>query len=96
MWEETSLEVVVERLLVDEPTPRGHIYQRRKTYLCTATGGQAAPGYEPEADAQTNYAITAVQWLDLRNPASWQEVVVADSLTYPQLLRLREVLGYAI
>jgi 8-oxo-dGTP diphosphatase len=95
MWEETGLVVAVERLLMDEPAPLDLVYQHKKTYLCTIRGGEAAPGYEPELAAQAKYAITDVRWLDLQNPAAWDATIVTDPETYPELLRLREVLGYS-
>jgi hypothetical protein len=71
------------------------VYQHKKTYLCVIQGGEAAPGYEPEADAQAKYAITDVRWLNLQNPAAWDATILTDPETYPELLRLREVLGYS-
>jgi 8-oxo-dGTP diphosphatase len=95
MWEETSLRVRVERLLLDEPAAPGEIYQRRKTYLCAVESGEASPGYEPEPEAAAAYSITDVAWFDLRAPEGWPAEVVADQITRPLLQRLREILGYA-
>jgi hypothetical protein len=95
MWEETSLRVRVERLLLDEPAAPGGIYQRRKTYLCAVEAGEASPGYEPEPEAAAAYGITDVAWFDLRAPEGWPTEVVADQITRPLLQRLREILGYA-
>jgi 8-oxo-dGTP pyrophosphatase MutT (NUDIX family) len=94
MLEETCLQVQVERLLLDEPSPLDAVYQRRKTYLCRIVGGEAAPGYEPEADASEKYAITEVGWVDLRRPQSWTELLVRDPITYPMLQQVRAALGY--
>lgn len=94
MWEETSLRVRVERLLLDEAAEPGTVYQRRKTYLCLIESGEAQPGYEPEEDAAAVYGITAVGWFNLRDPESWAPKVRADSQTHAQLQRVRAVLGY--
>ena len=94
MWEETTLRVRVERLLLDELAEPGGVYQRRKTYLCAVEAGEASPGYEPELDAAAAYGITAVAWFDLRSPAVWPAEVLADPITRPLLQRLRVALGY--
>ena len=52
MWEETSLTVRVEGLLLDEaPVAGQQVYKRYHTYLCRVQAGEASPGYEPEEDA---------------------------------------------
>jgi 8-oxo-dGTP pyrophosphatase MutT (NUDIX family) len=95
MWEETSLRVRVESLLLDEPAAPGEIYQRRKTYRCAVVSGEASPGYEPEPAFATRYTFTAVGWFDLRAPESWPALVREDPITDPLLQRLRVALGYA-
>lgn len=94
--EETCLEVRVSRLVMEGPplgvNRRG--YESFKTYLCTVVAGDAAPGYEPEPEHYTQYAIAETAWYDLRDPTSWGELVISDPITYPQLLQLRSVLGY--
>ena len=94
MNEETGLEVQVERLLLDGPERTGKTYERRKTYLCKPLSGEARPGYEPEPGLAEIYAITAVRWLDLRDESAWGEAVKSDPFTYPELKRIREILGY--
>jgi len=94
MKEETCLEVRIERLLLDEEGLAGGLYQRLKTYLCTPLSGEAAPGYEPETEAASLYRISEVRWFDLREPLSWGPGVVSNIFVYPQLLRVRELLGY--
>ena len=94
MREETGLEVRVLRLLLDEPAPDSDGYQRQKTYLCQAVGGNASPGYEPGLDIAEDYGITAVGWFDLRDAASWNDKVVADPITYPLLQQIQAALGY--
>jgi ADP-ribose pyrophosphatase YjhB (NUDIX family) len=95
MREETNLDVRVERLLIVEPMfEEGRYYARLKTYLCTPVGGQASPGHEPEPDAAAAYAISEVRWFDLSDPSSWDPQMVSDAITYPQVLRVRGLLGY--
>ena len=95
MQEETNLEVSVERLLIDEPGHPDGVYKRRKTYLCRIISGQASPGYEPEPEAAADYSIAEVRWFDLRDADSWIDLVRDDPFTFPQLLNLRQLLGYA-
>ncbi len=94
MHEETCLRVHVQALLLDVPDSPDGSYQRRKTYLCRVLAGEARPGYEPEADAAAEYAITDVAWFDLRDPASWDAVLRTDPITYPIIQQVRHALGY--
>jgi 8-oxo-dGTP diphosphatase len=94
MKEETNLDVAVVKLAVDEPDHPDSAYQRRKSYLCQILGGEAAPGYEPELEASSVYAISAVRWLDLRTENNWGEEILRDEYLYPQLSQLRKLLGY--
>jgi ADP-ribose pyrophosphatase YjhB (NUDIX family) len=94
MKEETNLDVEIVRLAVDEPDHPDSAYQRRKSYLCQILGGEAAPGYEPELEASSVYAISAVRWLDLRTENDWGEEILRDEYLYPQLSQLRILLGY--
>ena len=94
--EETHLDVRVEQLLLDEPGHPDGVYQRFKTYLCIPMAGEAHPGHEPEFGAEEGYAIVDVRWVDLRHEATWSEKVVTDPYTYPQLQRIRAVLGYSM
>ena len=96
MLEETSLDIVVERLLLDEPGVPNGVYQRLKTYLCKVVKGEAKPGYEPEVEAAQNYAIVEVRWFDMRDPSSWESKMRDDPFTFPLVQRIRAVLGYAI
>jgi ADP-ribose pyrophosphatase YjhB (NUDIX family) len=94
MWEETNLMVRVERLLVETALPNDPFNKIRKTYLCTIVSGQAAPGYEPEADAAAFYAITEVAWFDLRSEESWEASIFTNQIAYPVLQAIRRALGY--
>jgi len=94
MWEETNLVVQVERLLVETALPNDPFNKIRKTYLCAIVSGQAAPGYEPEADAAASYAITEVAWFDLRSEASWEASIFTNHIAYPVIQEIRRVLGY--
>ena len=92
--EETHLQVEVLRRLLDEPDMPGGTYQRLHTYLCHVLDGEAQPGHEPEEEAAEDYAITAVQWLDLRDQAAWGMDIHSDPFTFPLLCRLQAALGY--
>ena len=94
MWEETNLVVRVEHLLVEMAIPNDPFNKVRKTYLCTIVSGQAAPGYEPEADAAASYAITEVAWFDLRSEVSWEASIFENHIAYPVLQEIRRPLGY--
>lgn len=94
MWEETNLEVEVERLLVESVLPNDRFNKRRKTYLCHVLSGEASPGYEPEEDAAANYAITEVAWFDLRSEANWEGSIFDNHIAYPVLQEIRRELGY--
>ena len=88
MLEETSLQVAVERLLLDEPGIPNGVYRRMKTYLCRVVSGKAHPGYEPESEAARNYAIVAVRWFDLADEESWGSEVHNDPIIFPLLQRI--------
>jgi ADP-ribose pyrophosphatase YjhB (NUDIX family) len=92
--EETHLHVEVIRQLLDDPDMPGGSYQRLHTYLCRVVDGEARPGHEPEEEAAEDYAITAVQWLDLREQTAWGMDIQSDPITFPLLQRLQAVLGY--
>jgi 8-oxo-dGTP pyrophosphatase MutT (NUDIX family) len=96
MLEETSLEVAVESLLLDEPSVPAGVYERLKTYLCRPLSGEPSPGYEPEVEAAQMYAIAEVRWFDLGDPGSWDAVMRADPFTFPLVQRIRAALGYAV
>lgn len=95
MKEETSLDVKVERLLMDQPELPEGAYPRAKTYLCTILAGEAQPGYEPEPEVAAHYAIVKVGWFDLHDEASWGEKVTSDPFTYPEMMRMQAILGYS-
>jgi 8-oxo-dGTP pyrophosphatase MutT (NUDIX family) len=92
--EETHLHVRILRQVLDDPDMPGGTYERQHTYLCHVIDGEAQPGYEPEDETAEEYAITAVRWLDLREPALWDAQVRTEPWTYPLLQRLRAALGY--
>ncbi len=94
MWEETNLVVAVGRLLVETAIPNDPFNKTRKTYLCHIVSGQAAPGYEPEADAAALYAITEVAWFDLRSEEDWEASIFENHIAYPMLQEIRHALGY--
>jgi N-acetylglutamate synthase-like GNAT family acetyltransferase len=61
--------------------------------LCRAVGGRASRGIEPEADAAAKYSIAEVRWFDLRDERNWEEDLLDDPLTDPQLTIARRELG---
>lgn len=93
MKEETSLDVKVERLLMEELRFPGSD-KWHKTYLCTILAGEAQPGYEPEPEVADLYEIAEVGWFDLRDEASWEEEVLSDPFTYPELKKIQQILGF--
>jgi 8-oxo-dGTP pyrophosphatase MutT (NUDIX family) len=96
MLEETGLEVRIDSLLLDEPSPSDAIYERWKTYRCSILAGEARPGSEPEAIYAEAYSFTEVGWFDLRHPTSWNERLDADSYITAWLQRIHAVLGYTV
>ena len=95
MREETNLEVQVVRLILDEPSPPDGVYKWNKTYLCKPVGGEESPGYEPEPEAASEYAISQVKWFDLKDDSKWESRLVENPFTYPILQKIRTVLGYS-
>jgi 8-oxo-dGTP pyrophosphatase MutT (NUDIX family) len=96
MREETSLDVAVERLLLQTPVLEPGDYKWRHTYQCSVLGGEASPGFEPEREASDVYGITAVAWFDLRDPQSWDPEMAADPITGPEVQAIRAALGYGV
>lgn len=94
-WEETCLRVEVLGLILDETAIADRIYQHAKTYACRITGGELKAGCEPEVDTQEFTTIQEVKWFDLRDPPTWDTLVLNDPITYPLLQRIRSALGYA-
>ncbi len=94
MQEETGLVVKVERLLMEQPATPGGVYRLRRTFLCAMIAGTAAPGYEPEDPGAAHHGIVEVGWFDLRAASTWNELVHADAITYPQLLQVQSLLGF--
>ena len=94
MKEETHLDVIVGRLLLDEQSESKTVYQRYRTYLCRAPQGEARPGCEPEPEVAARYGISEVRWFDLRYPERWDPSVNSDVITGRKMKRIRGVLGY--
>jgi 8-oxo-dGTP pyrophosphatase MutT (NUDIX family) len=94
MREETNLDVEVKGLLIESTIPNDAFNRTRRTYLCHIVSGQAAPGYEPEAEAAASYAITEVAWFDLRSEESWEASIFDNHIAYPLLQAIRQALGY--
>lgn len=92
MREETQLEVRVERLLFEEQWEEGGDYQGAKTYLCTPLSGEPQPGFEPEPEAASHYAIVEVRWVDLRDESTWGAKITLNHITYPFLKKVQALL----
>jgi hypothetical protein len=85
--------VAVGRLILKEPGLPG-VYRVRKTYLCQPIRGKAKPGHEPELEAACAYAISEVRWFDLQDVEAWDMDLQEDQITYGQVMKIREALGY--
>jgi ADP-ribose pyrophosphatase YjhB (NUDIX family) len=93
MREETSLEVRVERLLVEhDSTHSDSVYAHYKTYLCTPISGEAQPGYEPEFEASSIYKIAEVRWVDIWDRSTWDPLLLKDPITTASLDHVRRAL----
>ena len=93
VWEETHLQIKVERLILDEKVSQDPFYERHKTYLCQIVGGVARPGIEPElGDAES--PIKDIGWFDLRAVDSWDALGASPPFAFSLLKRIRERLGY--
>ena len=93
MWEETHLEVAVERLLLEMPAfPEDQTYRRYKTYLCRVIGGEASPGFEPEDALTPLSTMLEIGWFDLGETESWDQLLLSTPYTYPQVLRICKAL----
>jgi 8-oxo-dGTP diphosphatase len=94
MKEETNLDVVVERLLLETAGRPNTTYRSYKTYLCKPLSNNAQPGYEPEPEASEVYEISEVSWFDLRSEENWPNDQVFKSFFYPQLKEIQKILGF--
>ena len=92
MKEETNLDVRVEKLLFEKSFPLDGPKAINKSYLCTPIGGKPEPGSEPEVE---DFEIIALRWFDLKDEKSWSMDLKKDPYTYPQLVEVRNILGYA-
>ena len=92
--EETSLDVNIKSLLMDESSHPDSVYRIFRTYLCEPVAGTATPGYEPEPEVAEYYSITEVKWFDLNDETDWNPEITTDPLNYNQLQSLRKKLGY--
>ena len=92
MFEETSVRVEVERQLLDQAATGDRLYRTWRTYLCSADQGEPRPGSEP-GNEHLGF-IRAVGWFDLALPDAWDPSLVADPITFPQVVRIRARLGY--
>ena len=91
MREETHLEVQVKKMLFEQNFPLDGPNAVNKSFLCNPIGGQLKPGSEPEDD---NFEIAALRWFDLKDEENWSLDLKKDPFTYPQLMKIRKILGY--
>ena len=75
--------------------PSGKCPLSLRTCLCRVTGGEPQPGIEPEVDSAEHVAIAEVRGSNVRDPDSWDPLVIGDPFTHLLLQRLITVLGYA-
>lgn len=88
--EETSLDVKVERLLLDHAAePPDGTYERWRTFLCTVVAGEAAPG----GGEGSNATLIGVMWLSIDDEPKWPAEIRADVFLYPQLLAIRAAIS---
>jgi len=92
MWEETGLDIQVEKLIIEEILPPNAMYKLLKSYLCIPIGGEPNPGSEPEDD---NFEIIAVRWFDLHDEEKWSIELRTNPYAYPRLKVIRQALGYS-
>jgi ADP-ribose pyrophosphatase YjhB (NUDIX family) len=94
MKEETYLDVVVERLLLETAGQPNTTYRSYKTYLCKPLTNNAQPGYEPEPEASEVYEISEVGWFDLHCEEKWPSGQVLNRFVFQMLKEIQNLLGY--
>ncbi len=91
MKEETGLEVVVKRYLLDGPElHKWSPYRRHLTYLCEPQAGAAVVSSEHE---EGHFTIVDRAWFDLLDETVWTEEAARDPTTRLFLRLVREKLG---
>jgi ADP-ribose pyrophosphatase YjhB (NUDIX family) len=81
--EETTLDVRVERLLLDGPSHLHSPYRRFKVYLCTPLEGDAQPDGAESIEAR---------WFDLDDPSQLSREALNSDTAYETVQRIREAL----
>jgi 8-oxo-dGTP pyrophosphatase MutT (NUDIX family) len=93
IMEETNLEVVVERLLLDLPGQTDDdFYRFYKTYLCKPITIDAQPGSEPEFETSKGFEISEVGWFSLHNESHWPKNPAFNQFVYPTLKKIQQIL----
>ncbi len=95
--EETNLDVIVEKIVVELRGRPDNYYPLYKTYLCKPITFDAKPGYEPEASI--DYVISDLCWYDLHDESDWpiSDLTLpkpADYINYHTLKKIQKLLGY--
>jgi uridine phosphorylase/8-oxo-dGTP pyrophosphatase MutT (NUDIX family) len=88
--EETGLEVIADRLLVEAPAhPDDSTYERYRTFVCRVVQGAA-----PMTGTRDGIAtIRNFRWLRLDGEESWGDEITGDRFLYPQLQVIRATLA---
>ena len=81
--EETNLDVKIECLLIDGPSPRHSPYRYFKTYLCVPVGEIAKPNNTESFD---------IKWFELNNKDMCSLEVLNNETTYVMLQRIRDAM----
>lgn len=93
VWEETHLDVRVDRILFEKVIPPNRVYERVRTYVREPAGdGEARPGEEPEVIWTTTIVETG--WFDLRSLDGWPPAILEDLLTMDWINAIRSHLCY--
>ena len=91
--EETGLDVIVDRVLLDEDLEPNTLYRRVRTYLCLAPDGDPVPGHEPEVEFVAT--ILEASWFDLRSLEAWPPLALGNQHLMRWVGPIRASLGYA-
>ena len=92
--EETNLDVVVEKFLLNIPGNINNFYPFYKTYLCKPISDDAKPGSEPELESGIGDEISEVGWFDLRSEVNWPSGLIFRNCVYHMMKKIQNALGY--
>ena len=92
--EETNLDVIVKKLLLNIPGNIYNSYPFYKTYLCKPLSDDAQPGFEPELESDVVDEISEVGWFDLRSEENWPSGLIFKRCVYHMMKKIQNALGY--